>query len=298
MRVTQKTTFNNLKRYLNDNREALAKFQQQISSGKRVTKASDDGIAFSTSRQLDNALRKNKQYQSNIGSGLTKARYAEEALSGMIDVLIDFKSLALNASSDSLNAEGRENLADQVSGLKDKIVDLGNTEFNGSHLFAGTKTSEPPFTIDASAPGGVRYDGNAKEIVAQISDTSRVSVSITGSELRNTGSGDLFEIMQNTEDALRANDQAAINGQLDAIDDATNHVINVTSVLGSNTNRMDFFNEQLKGQAISQDGEKSRLVDTDFAEAFSNIQKYETSYQAALSVHSRIIQTSLLDFLR
>jgi flagellar hook-associated protein 3 FlgL len=298
MRVTQKTTFNNLNRYLNDNREALAKFQQQLSSGKRVTKASDDGIAFSTGRELSNAIRKNEQYQSNIGSGLTKARYAEEALSGMADALIDFKSLALNASSDSLNAEDRESLADQVAGIKDRLVDLGNTKFNGAHLFAGTKTSELPFEIDGAAQGGVRYDGNAKEIEAQISDTSRVSVSVSGSELRNSGSGDLFEIMQNTEDALRANDRAAINGQLDNIDDASNHVINLTSTLGSNTNRMDFLNEQLKGQAIDQDGERSRLIDTDFAEAFSNVQKYETSYQAALSVHSRIIQTSLLDFLR
>ena len=60
---------------------------------------------------------------------------------------------------------------------------------------------------------------------------------------------------------------------------------------------MDFLDEQLKGHAIDMEGEVSQLTDTDYIEAFSAIQKYETTYAAALSVHAKIIQTSLLDFL-
>lgn len=297
MRITQLTTFNNLQRYLNDNREALSKFQQQLSSGKRVTKASDDNIAFATSRQLNNAIRKNEQYQTNIADGLSKARFAQDALNGMIDVLIDFKQIGVSAASATLNAEERANLADQVSGLKEKIVDLGNTEFNGAHLFAGTKSGTPPFKLDAAATGGVSDTSNSKKLESQISDTSRVAVSITGDKLRNTGNGDLFEIMQTMEDALRANDTATINTMIDTANAAIDHVTTLTSGLGSNINRMEFLEEQLKSQVITQKGEISRLTDTDYAEAISNVQKYETSYQAALSVHSRIMQTSLLDYL-
>lgn len=297
MRITQLTTFNTLKRYLNDNREALAKYQQQLSSGKRVTKASDDNIAFATSRQLNNAVRKNEQFQTNISSGLTKARFAQDALNGMIDVLIDFKRIGVNAASATLDGQDRENLADQVAGLKEKIVEMGNTEFNGAHLFAGTNSDTPPFALDATAPGGVSDTSNAKSLDTQISDTSRVAVSVTGDKLRNTGSGDLFEIMQNMEDALRANDATAVNATLDTADSAINHVTSLASGLGSNINRMEFLDEQLKSQVITQEGEISELTDTDYAEAISNVQKQETSYQAALSVHSRIIQTSLLDFL-
>lgn len=297
MRITQLTTFNNLTRYLNDNREALAKFQQQLSSGKRVTKASDDSIAFSTSRHLESAIRKNEQYQTNISSGLTKARFAQDSLDGMIDVLIDFKQIGVNAASATLNERDREILADQVAGLKEKIVELGNTDFNGTHLFAGTKTDAPPFTLDAAATGGVSDTSNNKALKTQITDTSRVAVSVTGDKLRDTGSGDLFGIMQNMEDALRANDQTAVNASIDTASDAIDHVTRLASGLGSNINRMDFLAGQLEGQAITQEGEISRLTDTDYAKAISNVQKYETSYQAALSVHSRIIQTSLLDFL-
>lgn len=297
MRITQLTTFNSMKRYLNDNREALAKYQQQLSSGKRVTKASDDSIAFTTSRLLENSMRKNEQYQSNISNGLTKARSAQEALDGMIDVLIDFKSIAVNAANDSLTDQNRENMADQVEGLKKKIVEMANSEFNGVHLFGGTKTEAAPFMIDDTATGGVSDTSNDKDLKTKITDTSNVAVSVTGNELRNTGSGDLFKVMQDMEDALRANDKAAINAELDSIDDSIDHVTNLTAVLGNNINRMDSISEHLEGQTIDQKGEVSRLTDTDFAEAISNVQKHETTYQAALSVHSRIIQTSLLDFL-
>lgn len=297
MRVTQLNSFNRLQRYLNQNREQLAKYQQQLASRKRVTKASDDSVAFTNSRHLLNNIRRYDQYQTNISSGLAKSRSAEDALQSMLDILNKFKTVTINGVSDTQNAEGRKLLADQVESLKKKMVDLGNTKFNGVYLFAGTKTAQSPFSIDSGSPGGVLGRSNNNNLKIQVSDTSTISISVTGKSLRNTGAGDLFEIMQKIGDALRNNNTSVIEDTMDNVNKAYNHVLGLTSTIGNHINRMKFLNHQMKSQELYQKGRNSRLVDADLSNVILNIQKYQTSYQAALAVHSQIIQMSLVNYL-
>ncbi|HYW34262.1 MAG TPA: flagellar hook-associated protein FlgL [Balneolaceae bacterium] len=297
MRVTQLAAFKKLKQNLAKNREALAKYQQEVSTGKRVTKASDGSVAFATSRHIKNAMRKNQQYQSNINSGLSKAQTAESALNSMIDTLSNFKSTAISGATDTLTKQNRQNLADKVNGMKKRIVSLANTKFNGEYLFGGTNTSQKPFSLNSTATGGVSDTSNGKNLKTQISDISNVSVSVTGKALRNTSAGDLFSIMQNVETALRNNNPSAISNNLDAINKAYNHVTNLTSNIGNHINRLQFKKKQLKSQNINQKGDVSQLVDANIANVMMNVQKYEISYKAALSVHSRIIKTSLVNYL-
>lgn len=297
MRITQLLTFNGFQKKMNENREALARFQEQLSTGQRVVKPSDDSIAFGTSRQLKEAARQTAQYQSNIKTGLSNARTAQEAMNGMIDILIDFKSTVINGSTDTLTDTDRESLADKVASLKDKIVDLGNTQFNGTYLFAGTNTQDPPFSEDAAATGMVDDTSNAKALKTRVSASGEVETTITGTELRSTPAGDLFGVMQRVEDALRANDRTALGTMLDDVDESVEHVTGLTARLGSNINRLEFVSGQLESQSIEQEGEISRLIDADYAETITNFRKHETAYQAALAVHSRISDMSLLNFI-
>lgn len=297
MRVTQQTMYNNFLRYLNENREALAEYQQRIVTGKRVTKASDDNIAFTTGRQIQNSIRQNKQYQTNISKGLTKSRFVSDSLNKMIDVLIDFKSLAVRASTESLPAEQRGILADQVEAMKDKLVTLGNTEFNDIYLFGGTKTKTQPFQLDSSAPHGVKYAGNDSALRTKISDISSVKISVTGKDLTTMQGKDLFAILDNMAKALRANNTAKINAGIQSAEKAIDHVVDLASELGVNVSRMEHLKTKLNDHAIDMKQEVSRLIDTNYVKAFSMVQRYKTTYKAALSVHANIIQTSLLDFI-
>jgi flagellar hook-associated protein 3 FlgL len=297
MRITQLSTFNGFQKKLQNNRQELAKFQEQLSTGKRVVRPSDDNVAFGTSRQLKEALRKNEQYQSNIKTGLSHARTTQEALDGMVDVLIDFKSTAVNGSTDTLNASDRESLADKVATLKDKMIDFGNSEFNGTYVFAGTNSADAPFTEDGAATGDVADTSNAKALKAKVSDTTEIETTVTGKTLRNTSAGDLFGIMQDVEDALRANDRTAVGDSLEDVNATVDHVTGLASRLGNNINRLNFVDSQLESRSIEQEGEVSRLTDADYAETITNFRKLETSYEAALSVHSRISQMTLLNYM-
>lgn len=298
VRITQSQVFNTLLKETQKNSAKMSAFQNQLSTGKKVTKASDDSVAFTTSKLIEEAIRRNDQYRNNVESGLTKARSVQEALDGMIDTLISFKEVTLNGSNETLGNDERGMLAKEVASLKKNMVDLANSDFNQTFLFGGTHTNTKPFTSDQAATGGVADRSNTNPLTAQISDSANIDVSITGDKLRNTPAGDLFSLFTSAEDALNSNDVQAVNATLDNIDAAITHVTGLTTEHSSNINRMAHVAEQLEAENIDQKGEVSRLTDTNFAEAISGFQSAQTSFNAALAVQAQISQSSLLDFLR
>lgn len=297
MRVTQNLIYETFVNNLRNNRGESARLQSELSTGKRVSKASDDNIAFTNSRVLLNQGAKENQYQANISSGLNQARTVQDALDSMIDLLIDVKSTALQGANDTLSPDERTSLSSKVGSLKEAIISQANTEYNNVHLFGGTNTQTPPFFDDPLLPGVIADNSNSTSLNIQASDSTNIQISFTGTELRTAPSGDLFVILTDLETALATDDQAGISASVDLVDGAVEHVVSLASEQGNNINRLDYLSEEYERRKISREGAVSELVDTDFTEAVLQIQKYQTAYEAALAVHSQSARVSLLDFI-
>src|SRR5699024_11205144 len=162
MRITQKTIFGNFMRDVNNNRSELAKIQSDLSSGKSVRVPSHNPVSFQRGRILEEDIRKEEQFQSNIESGLRQSRLAQGALDETIDRLIEIKGLMVQGASSSYGESNRETMADSLSGIRDSIVSTLNLSYGDRYLFAGTNSAEKPFTTDAGAPGGIADNSNAK----------------------------------------------------------------------------------------------------------------------------------------
>ncbi len=297
MRITQNSFYSTWLNDLNQNRSEMAKLQDAISSGKSVTKASDNTLAFTSGRMIQSSINRNDQYQGNIQSALTQANSVEGALNGIVDQLVQLKSVAVRGASDSMTAGDRQNLASQVDSIKGIIMSEANTNVNGKYLFGGTNVQKAPFYTDATQTGGVGDNSNTSELKTKISDNVEINYSFTGKELRNTSAGDLFGVLDNLKTALQNNDTTAINNSLDSVGKALDHVTNLTSRIGDTINRMQFTSKQYDTMKVDQKGQLSDLVDTDYAQALSKIQQYQISYQAALSAHAKITQMSLLNYM-
>jgi flagellar hook-associated protein 3 FlgL len=164
-------------------------------------------------------------------------------------------------------------------------------------LFAGTNSSDAPFSSDPTGVGGVLDTSNATPPTVLVGDGVAIDMSVTGTEIRSTDSGDLFEILDNIEQALRTNDTDALTNLIPQADDAIEHVTDVTSRLGNNINRMEFMYERYESFRITQRSDISSLVDTDYAQAFSDLQRTQTAFDSAMAVHSTMFKNSLLDYL-
>ena len=294
MRVTQKIIFDNFMRDVNKNRSKMAQIQSDLSSGRKVRMPSQNPVNFQSSRILEADLNKVEQFQSNINSGLRQGRLAQESLDGVVDSLINIKNSMVKGSSDSLGEQERENLADEVAGIRSQIVDSLNIQYGERYLFAGTNSGNKPFEETA---GAVTNNSNDKAPHVTAGDGVEIDISISGQEIADTPSGDLFGFIGDVENALRNNNNNQINNLLEDADQVINHVTDLTSKLGDNINRLDFMYEQYESASIVQQADVSGMVDTDYAQAFSDLQRNQVAYEAAMAVHSTMFNNTLLDYL-
>ncbi len=275
----------------------MGRIQSDLSSGKRVRVASQDPISFQRSRIIEENIRREEQYQSNISSGLRQGRLAQESLDETVDRLIDIKRIMVQGSSDSSDAKVRENMADEVKGIRDSLVQTLNVSYGDRYLFAGTNSAEKPFATDEGSPSGVASQSNSTSPKVMVADGMSLTFSVSGEELMDTHAGDLFQVLHNIEEALRDNDQGSINDQLKDIDSLIEHVTDQTSKLGSNIKRLEHMFEQYESSKIIQESDVSSLVDTDFAQAFSDLQRTQVAYESAMAVHSKMFSNTLLNYL-
>ncbi len=294
MRVTQKTIFDNFMRDVNKNRREMAGIQSDLSSGKKVRLPSQSPVNFQSSRILEADLNKVEQFQSNISSGLRQGRLAQDTMNGVIDSLINIKNSMVQGASDSIGKSERVNLADEVSGIRKQIVDSLNIQYGERYLFAGTNSGEKPFEL---AGGVVTNNSNDKPPHVVAADGVEIDISITGEEVTDSPAGDMFQFIGDVEDALRNNDNQQLNNLLTDADQVINHVTDLTSKLGDNINRMDFMFEQYESTKITQKSDISELVDTNYAEAFSDMQRNQVAYESAMAVHGKMFENTLLNYL-
>jgi flagellar hook-associated protein 3 FlgL len=297
MRVTQQMLTNDFLRDINKNRNQMGAIQSQLSSGKMVRVPSHDPIAFSRSRVIGADLEKQEQYQSNVSGGLRQARMSQEVLDETLDRLVDIKRIVTQGATATSNAASRNNMAEEIASIKEILVSGFNTSYGDRFLFGGTNSGQAPFRADPAGPGGVSDTSNDNPLKVQIADGVQVSISITGTELRNAPSGDIFSMLDNIEQALRNNDQGTLNSLLNDVDSSIDHTSVLTSRLGYNINRMEFMFEQYEATKIGLHSDISQLTDTDFAKGFSSMQRLQTSFEAAMAVHSQLIKNTLLNYL-
>lgn len=284
-------------RDVNRNRSEMASIQSDLSSGKTVRVPSQDPVSFQRSRVLQENIRKEEQYQSNIDSGLRQSRLVQGSLDESIDRLIEIKEIVVQGATSSYGSENRQSMADEVAAIRDSLISNLNLSYGDRYLFAGTNSGEKPFSKDITGVGGVLDTSNTNAPEVQVADGVTVGMSVTGTDFRTTPAGDLFEVLETVETALRNNDATAVGAEIPNVDELIDHVTEITSRLGNNINRMEFMYEQYEQSKITQTADISGLVDTDYAEAFSSLQRTQVAYESAMAVHSTMFNNTLLNYL-
>ncbi|MEX2462895.1 MAG: hypothetical protein WD513_01295 [Balneolaceae bacterium] len=308
MRVTQQILFGNMMRDVNKNRSEMGKIQSDLSSGRTVRLPSHGPVEFQRSRIIEENLRKEVQYQDNISSGLRQSRMAQESLEETVDRLIDVKKLMVQGASSTTSEQVHQTIAQEIQGIRDTLINSLNVQSGDRYLFAGTNSSIRPFELveyvepvppdpDENPPGLVENNSNDKNPSVLVGDGITIDISISGVELRDTDAGDLFEVLENVITALEEGDSEAVNGLLGDIDLVVEHITNMTGKVATNINRMDFMFEQYEATRISQKSQISDMIDTNYAQAFSDLQTNQIAYEASMAVHSTMFSNTLLDYL-
>lgn len=305
MRITNKIMIFNLKNYLQQGMEALDKFNRQLATGKRFNLPSEDPIATQRSMSLNSALASNQQYQKNIGYAQDWLLNTEAAIQEVIQILQRSHELAVRGANGTLSREACEAIADEIDQLNDHLLQLANTKVAGKYIFSGTATDTRAF---ASITGD--YNGDTNSLTTEINPGVTVDYNITGEKIfglnhdpaynpDNPVNGTLFDILAALSNNLRSGNQAAIsNYRIGELNRKMDEIMSFLSEIGARTNRLELSNQRLTAEELNLNKLIANTEDVDMAKVIMNLKMQENVYRATLASGARIVQPTLIDFLK
>jgi len=180
-RLTTATMYGSLMDTLRENQRNIQNLQQQIATGKKYTKLSENPSAISRSLTVQSALNANEQYQDNTNNALTMLRYADSALQNVLDAAKSIRNLIIEAGDGALDSTQLKDITQQIEANKKIMLDNLNTKVAGQYLFGGTDTSKKPF-IEKS-DGSIEYQGSDDRLKYVLSESLLGDISFAGSDI-------------------------------------------------------------------------------------------------------------------
>lgn len=281
---------------------ALSRTQRQLSSGRQITRPSDDPFATSRALGLRSELEGALQFRRNVDEAQAWSTATEVALSRMTDTVQRARELLVQAGNDTNGTPSREAVAVEIEALIESLKQEANVSHGGRYLFAGTDTLTQPYAVG----GPDAYAGNTVAVAREIGAGVSVVVNVAGRDVLGAGQAasddKLLHVLRDVvdhlrggtpadADALRGTDLARLDANLDAL-------ASVRAVVGATANRLDAAAGRIDEVEESTRALLSRTEDVDMARALVDFSLQQSAYQSALRAGANIVQASLLDFLR
>ena len=272
----------------------LADAQEKLSTGRVLNRPSDSPADAAAAMRLRAGLRQQAQFERNASDGLGWLAQTDSTLQSMTQQLQRAHQLAIQgANTGGLSAAGREAIATELEGLRESLIGTANQTYLDRPVLGGITAGGRAFDAD-----GV-YVGADGDVRRTIGEGITVAVNLTASDVVGPPGGTVFEQLAALANAIRAGtDGAAIGDGIAAMKAGVERVVTAQSDAGTRYSQVEKAYQMSTDIEISLRTRLSDLEDADLAEATIDVSTQEVAYQAALASTARVIQPSLLDFLR
>jgi flagellar hook-associated protein 3 FlgL len=278
---------------------AVAKASQQVSTGNRLTRPSDDPQAVQKALNLRGDLAATAQYMDTANASQGWAQATDDALSDINDVLQRAREAVVQGGNGTMSQKDRNDIATQIDQLIGQAKASGNATFDGQYIFAGQKTDTAPYDPD----GADTFNGDTGSIIRTIGPGVSVQLNGSlGSVLGNGSDGKALQVLRDIAAHLRGGTTADTNAlrtsDLSAIDASMADVSTARAEAGALSNRLTTAANRLTDLQTSTEKVRSGVEHVDLAEAISQLSSQQAVYQAALqATGSSLSQRTLMDFL-
>ena len=288
MRISAKIMADNIKANLAKQSTQLMKTQLKLASGKRIHRPSDDHIGMGKVLGYRSTLSTIDQYRENITDAQTRVKYTETILGQIHDLLREAKSIAANPG-----IEHKTVFAEAVNDIRAQTLDLANGKYGKNYLFSGNLTDNPAFDSATNAYNG---DGGSHRVM--VGERITVELEADGSQMFIDSGDNLFQVLDDLEAALTADDPVAIRAAVDPLARIGDRIQKVRSGFASDYKRLEATNDHWRSFGNSVETMRSDVEDADITQAAIDMQIQQTAYEVLLATAARVIQPTLVDFLR
>ncbi|WP_110112536.1 flagellar hook-associated protein FlgL [Bacillus sp. CGMCC 1.16541] len=293
MRVTQSMLANNMLRNLSQSYANMGKYQDQLATGKKINRPSDDPVVAMKGLTYRTNLMEVEQYKRNFSEAYTWTENTDAALDKATQALQRMRELTVQASNGTYEGDQRKAIEEEIKQLKEHLVTIANSKVGDKYIFNGTNTSNEPVTVGAD--GKITTTStNANEVKIELSKGIYIGVNVPGNKLFNA---DFFNRIEALQDKLTSNGED-ISDSLKELDANLTAILSVRAEIGARQNRIDMMELRIDEQEVIANRILSDNEDADIERVITDLKTQESVHRAALGVGSRIIQPTLMDFLR
>jgi len=294
MRLTFRTTYGGSE-YVDIAATQMARARQQVASGKRVEKASDDPGAMERSVEGRGEIAGLDTYARSADTAAAKLAALDTTLSAMVEKLEQARVATASARGSVVTPTQREAAARTIEGIRDALVADFNSTARGVHVFGGGEVTTPPYALVA---GSWTYQGDHTPVSIDIGPGQTVDVTFDGQEVaQGSDSSNILNDLEALIVAVRAGDQAAMASGSDAVERAFQRATRAQSTVGVDQQTLDERKSQITSSKINLSARVSKDEDADLAAAIAEMNRAQTAYNAAIGAMGTVSRQSLLDYL-
>ena len=296
-RVTQRSTSLGVQANLQRSISSLQALQDKMSSGREISRPSDSPGGTSSALSLRASIARHEQFDRNANDGAGWLAESDNALQSSAQVLRRARDLGAAAINGALGPNDREALAVEVDGLRTQLLALANSSRLGRPLFSGNAlpgTGQPNTAYDATGT----FVGDTGLVLRPVAEGGVVQVNVSGPDVFGPATNNAFKVLTDLAANIRSNVGAISPTSINDIDTALNRIQTGLATIGARTNQLETLQSR---NGLSRDNRVSSLNEIesiDIAKTATDLKLQELAYQASLSAAARVIQPSLMDFLR
>jgi flagellar hook-associated protein 3 FlgL len=271
----------------------------QLSSGLAVSSPSDDPLAASQGVALGSAISRDDAYVQSATSLEGRLQTSDSALGSAVTEITSAISLATGGLNGTLSTSNLATIGTQLTAIRDQVVSLANTSYNGSYLFNGTAGATQPYTTDTTtSPATSTYAGDTNQQYTETPSGQKIAVSLPGSAIFTAPGADILGSLNNLiADFAASTPSSTTASDMNALSAGLNNLTAQRSVLGSSLSTLQQTSSYASTDETNLAAAQSTLVSANTATIATQLSSTETQQQALMSVMSNLGSKSLFDYM-
>jgi len=294
------TYINNLTQSLNGAANTANTLSGQLSSGLRVESLSDDPLAAAQSVHMGSQIARIDTFVQMASGETSMLQVTDSTLGEVVTQLTSAITLAVQASNGTMNSANLQAVMQQVAGIRDQVLALGNASYQGRYLFAGSQGTIAPYSLDTTTtPATTNYTGDTSVQFIETPGGQKIQMNLPGSSIFGSGSsGALGVLNQFLADLSSGAPSTSLAADSTALNDALSTVSTQRSILNGSLSTLKSTSDYAQTQEAQLKVQQSSLVAADPAAIATQLKSNQTQYEALLGVISSLNKVNLFDYLK
>lgn len=320
MRLTNNIIMRKYLTNLNNSLRTLQDITNRATTQRRFERASEDPAAALKVFHVKRDLTRLSIYKSNVGEIQRNLADIEATISSLNDILIEVNAQVTQGQNTAYDEMERKAIASVIRNLQQQVLNNGNAYFAGKYIFGGTNVKEMPFTVDSN--GKLLYNGQDVDtgvfsqdqvyidigmgisMGAEANANTAYNISYPGHVLLGSGvdengiTNNIYNLMGELASMFENNDLTELDKYANKLQERMRDLLVQYADVGERSKYVDFILEKLDIDRENAINKQDSLEHADIVESFMDYKYQEMAYNAALQIGSRLMQNSLLDYMR